>query len=189
MLWFVLHQYSKTTTPWSRQPNHATLPPASLSSPILISLENLAKQDVLSCLLQTQSSRWDTCATVSIRVWGWWGCERGAVWRFPHWPTCTAGSSARAKLKHLITQNYNSSQSVKRVQTNLVELPAPLIPTQCMQTKDQWQSGCWSIILRLSHITSFRETARLKMSYEASVMEQAMETARKRVLESYDEDG
>ena len=27
------------------------------------------------------------------------------------------------------------------------------------------------------------------MSYEASVMEQAMETARKRVLESYDEDG
>ena len=25
------------------------------------------------------------------------------------------------------------------------------ISTQCMQTKDQWQSGCWSIILRLSH--------------------------------------
>ena len=36
---------------------------------------------------------------------------------------------------------------------------------------------------------SYREKNLNKMSYEASVMEQAMETARKRVLESYDEDG
>ena len=150
----------------------------------------------------THSSRRDTCRAISIISWGWRGGERGKPPRSPDWPTCAVRYSARAKLKHKWSSNFlflpalnfsfvSMRDWIWRAQENANSICwytfwfKAFKKTLFFSWKFWNENKSWHV---WHHHHLFQRKS-FKMSYEASVMEQAMETARKRVLESYDEDG